>query len=479
MSAPIVWIVLPGVVAVALYLLRKWTRIVRSVGILTAIILSLLAWQIPIGKAIPLIAFPLLPSLTLVESLTIFGRQFILNDASRSALIIIYLGTAVWFIGASTIPMSRLFVPLGLAIAALLTAAISVEPFLYAALFIQMAVLLSVPVLSPPGLGVSRGALRFLIFQTLGMIFLVFSGWMVSDIELYPNDMVMILRTSVFLGLGFSMAMSVFPFSTWIPVVAADTPPFSTAFVFFTLPEVISLFAFNIFGQFNWLQLAPVVYSSFTIVGLIMILSAGFWSIFQNNIGRIFGYAVISEIGLILISIGQILSAVQIDPTSETNLITRLPLAEFFFALMLPRGLNLAIWALSLSIIKIKCKDLDMRSIRGIAYQLPIVTISLALASLSLAGLPLLAGFPVRAVLGIGIAQQSPFFAQLTFVGYFGLVIATLRSISFLVSNTGERIWQVGESRSQLLLLLLGCMFLILVGAFPQFFLNGLTTFLP
>jgi NADH-quinone oxidoreductase subunit N len=478
-SAPIVWIVFPGVIAGVLYLLRKWARLVKAIGVLTAILLSLLAWQLPIGKAIPLVALPQIPSLIIADSLTILGRQFILTDGSRSALMIIYLGTAVWFIGASTIQINRLFIPLCLAIAALLTAAISVEPFLYAALFIQMAVLFSIPILSPPGQKVSRGVLRFLIFQTLGMILLVFSGWMVSTIELYPNDSMMILRTSVLLGLGLAMAMSVFPFTTWIPIVAAETPPFSTAFVFFTLPEVISLFALNIFSQFSWLQFAPTVYLSITIVGLIMIISAGFWSIFQNNLGRIFGYAVISEIGLLLITIGQILSAVLLNPASETNLTTRLPLAEYFFALMLPRGLNIAIWALSLSIIKTKSKDLNMESARGIAYQLPIASLSLVLASFSLAGLPLLAGFPVRTVLGIGIAQQSPFLAPLTFIGYFGLVIASLRSLSVLVSRTGERIWQRKESRPQLFLLFLGCLFLIMVGTFPQLFLNGLAVFLP
>ena len=479
MSAPFVWIIIPGLVSVALYLLRKWTRLVKSVGIFIAIILGLLAWQIPFGKAIPLGALPFIPTLTLAERLTVFGRQFILTDASRSALVIIYIGTALWFIGASTIPISRLFIPLCLAMASLLTAAISVEPFLYAALFIQMAVLLGVPILSPPGQRVSRGVLRFLIFQTLGMILLLFSGWMVSNIELYPNDTMMILRTSVLLGLGFAMAMSVFPFYTWIPLVAEETPPFSTAFVFFTLPEVISLFALNIFTQFSWLQLAPTVYLSFSLVGMIMIASGGFWSIFQNNLGRIFGYAVISEIGLVIIAVGQILSAVQVSPYDGTNLITRLPLAEFFFALLLPRGLNLAIWALSLAIIKTKCKDLNLQSVRGIAYQLPIASLSLALASFSLAGLPLLAGFPVRAVLGIGIAQQSPLIAAFTLIGYFGLVIAALRSISVLVSPAVERLWQINETRPQLVLLSLGCIFLIMVGTFPQFFLNGLNTFLP
>ncbi len=479
MNAPLIWIVFPILVAGVIYTLRNSTRLVKVVGISVCLFLALFAWQIPIGSAIPLGGLRALPTLQLSESLTVFGRQFILTDAGRPVLVIIYLGTALWLIGSTVIDASRLFIPLGLAIAALLTAAISVQPFLYAALLIQMAVLLCVPILSPPGSPVPRGVLRFLVFETLGMILMVFAGWLINRVEINPNDQQLILRTAIMLGLGFLMTMSIFPFSAWIPMVAEVAQPYTAAFVFFTLPEVATLFAFNLFGSSSWILTVPGMINSFLVVGLVMIFGGGFLAIFQDNLGRIFGYAVITEIGLFLVTIGQVLSGAQGAIASDTNLIAQLPLAEFFFALLLPRGLNLAIWALALAIIQSVAKDLNFSAVRGAAFRAPVAVISLCLASFSLAGFPLLAGYPVRAVLGIGIAAQSAVYAALTLVGYFGIIVATLRSIAILVSRKEEETWRISESRAQLFLLGVGGLVLVFTGLFPQFFLSGLNTLFP
>jgi hypothetical protein len=38
MSAPILWIILPGMTAVILYFLRQFTRLVKLFGVLTALL---------------------------------------------------------------------------------------------------------------------------------------------------------------------------------------------------------------------------------------------------------------------------------------------------------------------------------------------------------------------------------------------------------------------------------------------------------
>ena len=46
--------------------------------------------------------------------------------------------------------------------------------------------------------------MRFLTFQTIGMIFLLFTGWLLGGVETAPADRAAALRTLVFLGLGFA-----------------------------------------------------------------------------------------------------------------------------------------------------------------------------------------------------------------------------------------------------------------------------------
>jgi len=287
------------------------------------------------------------------------------------------------------------------------------------------------------------------------------------------------LRTSLILGLGFAMVISVFPFSTWIPIVASETHPYTTGFVFFTLPVVVTLFAFNLYGRYGWLQTSEYTNTAFEMVGLIMIVGGGLWSCFQHNIGRIFGYAIITEIGIFLITFSQILTSIPSDDPANRSIITSLPLTIFFLALLLPRYLNLAIWSFALTIIKEKTKQLDFKSVKGIATEFPIAGISLILASFSLAALPLLAGFPTRLILGIGVGQQSPALGSASLIGYFGLLITTLRMVHTLFHNEKNVPYSLNESRSQTVLLLTGCLVLFVVGIFPQLFLIGLESFSP
>lgn len=479
MNAPIIWIIFPGVCAAILYLFQKWARLVKLLGIIVSLLLALMAWQIPIGEFISINGVPALSNLTIGDSLPILGRQFIITNDSRSILITIYFGALLWLVGATVISVSRLFVPVVLAISALLTAAISVEPFLFAALFIEMAVLICIPLFAPPGQEVPRGALRFLTFQTLGMLLVIFSGWMVTRAELNTNDPEILLRTMIILGLGLAIALSVFPFYSWIPMTAQDSPPYAAAFILFTLPEIITLFIFNFFSRYPWLPDQPYVLNALTFVGLIMIIGAGIWSIYQNHLGRIFGYAVITEVGLFLLTVREVIPTLQPGTTQDSSPFNQLPIIAFFLALLLPRGFNFALWALSLSIIKEKNKRLDFQSVRGSAFETPAAAVGLSLAHLSLAGFPLLAGYPVRAIIGIDLAQRSPILALLTILGFFGLTISALRSISILFSADQGKTWKVSERRSQVMLLALGCFILLLVGFFPQYFLFRLDAILP
>jgi NADH-quinone oxidoreductase subunit N len=474
MNAPVIWIAIPGFFAIILFLLRGHSRISAALGSLVALLLAILAWRVPLGEPISLGPWPFLPRLEISTSLVFQGRQFLIDNTTRQSLVMIYLGLALWIIGCRPAKTTHLFVSFSLGISALLTAALAVEPFLYASLLFGMAALVSIPLLSPPGKAISTGVLRFLTFQSLGIPILLISGWLVVNVELNPVDVNLALRAALLLGMGFALVMAVFPFNTWLPVLADEVHPYTTAFIYFSLTEIVILFGLTFIERFNWLHSTPALFSSLSIIGVIMVSGSGIWAAFQRNLGRIFGYAMSIEIGLSLIAIALISESTNTSASIRQTISSDLHILEIFFAQLLPRGLTLALWALSLSILKTDSKSLGFQDVQGAAYKKPIAAISLMIAALSVAGFPLLAGFPIRSVITNSLAAQSPLLSIISLVGYAGLLIAALRMIGALVANPEGNRWQLGEDKFQLVLLILGCLLIFLIGIFPNLFLSSL-----
>lgn len=461
MNTPLIWILLPGSSAIVFYFLRKREQTTMVSGILLSSLLAILGWQIPIGERISL--GPL--SFELGDTLSVLGRHFTLGASDRPVFVLIYLAVAFWFIGSAVARVNRLFVPITLGIAALLTGALAVEPFLYAALLIEMAVLLSLPLFVPPGKSVSRGTLRYLVYQTLGMPFLLLSGWALAGLETNPGDSVLIVRASLLMGLGFAFILGIFPFHTWIPMIAEEADPYIAAFIFFELPLAISLFGLDFLERYAWLRSATGMYELLRLTGGLMVFFGGLWAAFQTHLGRMMGYAVMVEIGLSLLALGTGAPAGDMNPVLDT-----------FFSLLLPYGLALAVWALALVSIRELAPDLRFRSVTGIAGSLPLASGALSLAHLSMAGFPLLAGFPVQLGLWENLAGQYPLVAIAALTGIGGLMVGGLRTLAVLVMGSTEQEGHPSETWGQASLLSIGMAALLLVGLMPQWFLPFMTS---
>lgn len=117
------------------------------------------------------------------------------------------------------------FVSIGLMIISLLTASIAVEPFLFAALLLEIAAMLVIPLLVPIYQKPGRGVVRFLIYQTIAMPFILFSGWMLAGVEASPGDLGTTTQAGTMLGLGFAFLLAVFPLYNWIPMLMEEAAP--------------------------------------------------------------------------------------------------------------------------------------------------------------------------------------------------------------------------------------------------------------
>ena len=148
-----------------------------------------------------------------------------------------------------------------------------------------------------------------------------------------------------------------------------------------------------------------------------------------------------------------------------------------FMALLIPYGFGLGIWALALTVLcnprdgELPFSDLYVfEKLQGKANKFPLAASSLILAIFSLAGFPLLAGYPPRFALWTNLTQQNPLITLATLLGSTGLIIAGLRTFSVLVKGLGENPYTIMESREQRILLVIGMLLLLIGGIMPQIF---------
>jgi formate hydrogenlyase subunit 3/multisubunit Na+/H+ antiporter MnhD subunit len=458
MTAPLVWILIPALLAVVMFGLIRWQSLVTILGTICAFVLAITAWLLPVKEQFFL--GPL--TINFSDTWSVLGRRFVLGAADRPSLVILYLATAFFFGAAYIAHTNRFFVPVGLAMVSLLTAALAVEPFLYAALLIEMAVLVSVPLLTPPDSQVGKGILRYITLLSLGMPFILLAGWMMSGIETEVMNEPLLLRASFLIGLGFSLQLAIFPFHSWIPMLGKESHPYAAAFIFTMIPGAITLIVLGFLQQLPLFSAIPDVQLVLRVMGVTMVVFAGLWAAFQNNLGSMLGYAAILEIGFSLI----LLSLLAENFVSEGF--------GIFFAMLFPRGLGLGLWALALALLRTRTESLDIQDIEGAGRILPVTTGALVLAQFSLAGLPLLASFPIRLPIWGDLSQVSPAITIWTLVGCLGLIFGGMRTLAMLVIGSEEQVWKVSETRGEILFLVAGMMLIFIWGVFPQWILPSI-----
>ncbi len=456
MSAPLLWIFLPMAVAVGLWYLNRRSVLTAALAAGLCLFLSMFAFMVPIATRMQVFGL----TVEIGSTLSILGRRFELGAADHTFLALIYLVGAFWFMGAVFFKPHRFFAPLGLVIISLLIASMAVEPFLYAALLVEAAVLFSIPILVKPGAPVRQGVLRFLIFQTLAMPFMLLAGWASTAVEANPTDQRLLIEAMALFALGVAFWLAIFPFYNWTPLLAEQAPPFAVGFVFTMIPTTVILMVLEFLNRFAWMREFPMLGEGLTWLGVIMVVTAGIWAAFQQNLARMFAYGLIFENGFALL-------ALSLNQQSGY---------EILAASLLGRWAALGLWSLAMESLNSQ-RGLDFDSLRGVIYRHPVAAISAVLACFSIAGLPLLASYPARQVLLESVAARSLVAGLWVLVGVAGMFIGGVRVISTMIAGE-DREWHFPEKLSHILLLGLGVVFLFFVGLLPTFSLPVFTNLL-
>ncbi|PKN98059.1 MAG: hypothetical protein CVU42_14150 [Chloroflexi bacterium HGW-Chloroflexi-4] len=448
MSTPVIFIVFPFALSLVLYFLQKRTRLIIAIGIATSIVLMLFAFFQNFGAVWKIGSV----SIEIKTTLAVLGRSFTLGNQDKYFLAFVYFFAAIWFGGAHLTRVSSRFIPFGLAIISILTAALAVDPFLYSAILVEIAILVSIPLFLIPGNPPGRGVLRYLVFQSLAMPLILFGGWLLGGIQASPSDTARLLQAVLFLGIGFAMWLAIFPFQSWIPQLTMDIHPFVSGFILGMFPVVTMLIMLDFISGLVWLRESQYLQPVLSLVGTIMVVSTGVWAAIEKDGRRLLGCAVLLESGLAILAVSL---------QSQISVLT-------LFISFIPRMAALALMALSLSIFSNNGIVPDLNHLAGMIRKFPFASTGLIISLLSVAGFPLLGGFPVRLALLEQLATLNPIIAIWVLLGLVAFLYSVLRML-LQISKPEQEGWSSGESVPQIIYLVIGFLVLIILGVFPNF----------
>jgi formate hydrogenlyase subunit 3/multisubunit Na+/H+ antiporter MnhD subunit len=450
MSAPIIWIIVPFVAAVVFWFIQQKQRLVAYSAAGLCLLLGMAALLQKIDSALRIGSL----AINIQSTMTILGRSFVLDNADRIYLAFVYLSLFFWYLGARAFHSSSKFFPLSLAVVALLTAGLAVEPFLYSAILVELAVIISLPLLLTRGSPIGKGLLRYFIFQSLALPMIMLAGWILSGVQTSFSDMNQLYIAALLLGLGFAFWLGMFPFHMWIPEFCSENEPFTNGFVLGTLPVAVMLIILDYINGLTWLKDAAFITPALSVCGTLMVVTGGIWAAVQSDLRRIFGYGVIIESGFMLLSI-----------SLRNDLGTQL-----FYYTIFARALELGIFTMAIAHFQKSGLGTSLATLQGRMKAAPISSIALVVAMFSWAGVPLLASFPVRAAL-LGQFASTPGTTIWTLVGMGALLWAACNVLRTVFQKNSEK-WNVSESTPQLLLFIFSVLALILIGFFPSLFLE-------
>ncbi len=408
MSSALVWILLPFLIGSFLFITSSYRKVTYLTGIIAATFLAFAARLMPIDAPVSIGSL----EFKLSSSMNVLGRSLVISQNELTIMLVLYGITAFWLIGGFVLKSNDLLPPVTLVMTSLLSASLAVEPFLYAAILIEAAVLVSLllfPII--PGKK-DPGIVRYLVFQTFGLPFMLFTGWFMGGLQTGAADPQDVRLALIFLGIGFGFVLAIFPLYSWIPMLAGEENPYPVGFVLIMLPTAALFSLLAYVDQFSWLRESVDMPRIFQTAGVMMIVSGGIFSGFQRNLARMFGYAVIVENGLSVLAIGLM--------TTRGY--------ELFANLLLYRLIAFGLWTLCLAFLLKNYSDLDLKSITGAGKKFPLIATGIMIAQFTVAGLPLLSGFPLRIAIMEELSIQSPNMAWLIILGLAGMWVGAIYS---------------------------------------------------
>jgi len=446
LNAPVIWIIFPAVISIFLFLIKN--RKIRDylfIGISFVFAVLTLLIKIDLSGERGLFA------IGVSSILNILGRNFILLENDKFLIFMIYLFNGIWGVASIILKKHARFIPFGLMYTGFLLAAVSVEPFLYSTLIIEIAIILSIPLLVNSQADRKNGISRYLIFQTMAMPFILLAGWFLAGGEINPVNSEQLVQATLLLGLGFIFWLAIFPFHSWVPMVFDETDPIDSGFIFLLLQSVFFILILKYINGFAWLRTYPVFFQALRFLGIIM---AGFGSLglfFEKSIRKLIGYEFLHSIGILLVAVG----------LSSTRGIT------LFTYLIGSRLISFSLLSWSVSNFESMEKRMSVLGFSDLTKKRPIAAAGFLFSLLSLSGMPLTIGFPPLQTLYQYLATDYPTVVILMIFSNILITVTVLKFIKEILRNNYEFQYLLNAVKANLFIFSILIIFII-SGFFPR-----------
>jgi formate hydrogenlyase subunit 3/multisubunit Na+/H+ antiporter MnhD subunit len=417
LTAPVLplLLVLFFLMAATSFVLRAWSRWVALAGAVIAALLGLGIWQVDFSR--PLWVLPNGWGIDLAAGLTRFGYTFQLQQDNMPivALSLLIAACALLLFAAngerySMFPGLSWLLVGGYVFVASLTAGPK-TPVIVVPLALAMLSAAGVFVVQNNRVADPSGPLRMLIPPLLAAPLFLLAAWYIDQIPLNPQDVGLTQTAGLLLGLGLLALMAPFPLHGALPSTA-ETAAAPALFLVSLLRQLAVLhltarvlFAYPfVYQQTDW----PIWLSW---LGLLTTVWGGVAALGALNAGRLWGYAALSDWGLIIV----VLAAPGLRSWT---------LVLFLFTL---RVISMATSAVGFSAIQQTVGSLDLHRLRGIGSRMPWNSAAVLLGGLGLVGFPLSAGFAAHWAALLTLAELDWRPAAVVLVASVGAFIGYVR----------------------------------------------------
>ena len=416
-------ILLSGLLLLLSLLAYLFRRLERATSAAAAVILGALAYwltrDIPANGLAHLLGNAFVVDMQ--AKVTRFDLVFTLTPNAAPLLALILFLTAAALLLNTVTGQDRIFPSLALGIAGgysilLLLTDAPLSPVLLTPGILALLTALGVYAFQSNQLGHTYGSLRSLLPPLLAFPFFILASWHIDSLAINPQDSVAGTAAAQLLALGLLLLLAPVPFHSAGPAIAESAPPIAVALlsqlyqlaVLTLLYRIDTLFPFvaELSEQNLWL----------TAAGLITALWGGMAAIGSSHPGRLWGYAMLHDWGLILLMLaapGEISWA----------------LVLFLFGLRL---ISIVAGAAGLAYLRMAAGTLSPSRLRGAGRVAPWSASAAILGGLGLAGFPLSAGFTGHWAALQTVAETDWRVAAAVLLASGGVVVGYIRLIRIL-----------------------------------------------